>query len=220
MANGLRMARVVTLTFNPFQENTYLVVADNNTCAIFDPGCSNPAEKDQLITFISDQQLRPEWLINTHCHIDHILGNGFVAQTYGLPLAIHPDEMAVLKSAPVSAQLFGIPFDPIESVEPEIFLEVGGQIQIGEITLEILFTPGHSPGSVSFYDQAGGYVIGGDVLFQGSIGRTDLPGGDHQTLIQSIEREFLSLEDDVIVYPGHGPATTVGAERQSNPFLQ
>lgn len=220
MANGSRMARVVAFTFNPFQENTYLVVADNSSCAIFDPGCSNPTERKQLTDYIEENNLRPEWLINTHCHIDHVYGNAFIAEKYDLRLAIHPDELQVLKAVPVVAQMYGIPFDPSDIGEPSIWLEEGASIKIGETTLNILLTPGHSPASLSFYDEAGGYVIAGDVLFQGSIGRTDLPGGDYDTLIKSIQTQLLTLDDDVVVYPGHGPSTTIGAERQSNPFLQ
>ncbi len=214
------MARVVAFTFNPFQENTYLVIADNNSCAVFDPGCATAAEKSFLADHIQEHDLEPKWLINTHCHLDHIFGNAFVAERYGLELAIHPQEMPVLRSAPQSAQIFGIPFDPADLVEPGIWLKEGDYIELGDVRLKMLFTPGHSPGSLSFYDEKGGYLISGDVLFQGSIGRTDLPGGDHPTLIQSIRTQLMMLADDVVVYPGHGPATTIGSERISNPFLQ
>jgi hydroxyacylglutathione hydrolase len=214
------MANVIKLTFNPFQENTYILYDDSKECIIIDPGCFNKEEENLLTTTIEAQGLKPVRLINTHCHIDHVFGNRFVSDKYNLPLEIHEGELFVLDTAPQSAALFGLPI-PKEGFKPELgpFLKEGDQIKFGNTTLDILFTPGHSPASVSFFCKEVRFLIAGDVLFYGSIGRTDLPGGDFNTLINSINTQFLPLGDDVIVYPGHGPETNIGYERQHNPYL-
>lgn len=214
------MTNVQAFAFNPFSENTYLVYDESRECLIIDPGCYTPSERQQLHDFIAAQQLKPVRLINTHCHIDHVLGNRYVAETYGLELEIHQGELPVLESVPMVAQMYGIPnIQQSPDPNPERYLQEGDFITFGNSQLKILLTPGHSPASVSFYCEASKFVIGGDVLFRGSIGRTDLPGGNHSTLMESIERELMSLPDDTIVYAGHGPTTTVGEERQSNPFI-
>ncbi len=212
------MAVVAEFTFNPFQENTFIVYDDTKECIIFDPGCVSPSEKDQLTTFISSAGLTPVRLINTHCHLDHVFGNKFVSETYNLPLEIHEGELAVLKAVPQICQMYGIAY-PEPSPMPERFIEEGELIQFGETTLKSLFTPGHSPASLSFYCEENAFIIAGDVLFQSSIGRTDLPGGDFATLIDSIKTQFYPLGDDVRVYPGHGPSTTIGREKKMNPYL-
>lgn len=212
------MASVVSFTFNPFEENTYLVVDDNNECVIFDPGCSDHREKDLLKAYISSEGLKPVRLINTHCHIDHIFGNAFIAETYGLPLEIHEGELQVLNTAPQVAMMYGIPY-PDPSPAPGAFIEAGTVIEWGNTRLKVLFTPGHSPASISFYCEEDQFLIAGDVLFYESIGRTDLPGGDHATLLKSIREELFVLDDAVKVYPGHGPGTTIGHEKRHNPFL-
>lgn len=213
------MAYVVRLTFNPFQENTYLVYDDSRECVIFDPGCFNDAEKKQLEEKIDELDLRPVRLINTHCHIDHVFGNRFVAERYDLPLEIHRDEVPVLEAVGQSAAFFGIPY-PDPSPAAGRFIAAGEKVEFGNSGLKALFTPGHSPASLSFFCESGRFVIAGDVLFQGSIGRTDLPGGDFNTLIESIEQQLFPLGDDVTVYPGHGPETNIGYERKHNPFLK
>lgn len=213
------MASVVSFTFNPFQENSYLVIDEDQSCVVIDPGCYDAGERALLKRYIDEHQLRPVRLLNTHCHLDHIFGNRFVADTWNLPLEIHEGELPVLKMAPISGQVYGIPM-PDEGLEPGAFLTVGEEIRFGTTALKILFTPGHSPASVSFYSEADGFVIAGDVLFQGSIGRTDLPGGDYDTLIQSIREELLTLPDEVQVFSGHGDPTSIGEERRHNPFLQ
>lgn len=218
--NGKRkiMAEVVKLTFNPFQENTYLVHDDTGECLIIDPGCWNAEEQRELVRAVEERGLRPVRLLNTHCHLDHVFGNKFVASRWGLSLEIHRLELPVLQAVPQVATLYGLP--PVEeSPAPAHFLEEGETVAFGNTTLEILFTPGHSPGSVCFYDRSAGKLIAGDVLFQRSIGRTDLPGGDHSTLIGSILSRVMPLPDETVVYPGHGPNTTVGEERAENPFL-
>ena len=213
------MASVVSLTFNPFEENTYLVYDETGACVIFDPGCYDKAEKEILHAYIKKHQLRPIRLINTHCHLDHIFGNATVAETYGLGLEIHRGEIPVLESAPRVCQMYGLPY-PEPSPAPEHFIEEGDIIEFGNTRLEAIFTPGHSPASLSFYCEADQFLIAGDVLFFHSIGRTDLPGGDHQTLLDSIHQKLFPLGDEVVVYPGHGPKTTIGVEKVHNPFLR
>ena len=212
------MASVVSFTFNPFEENTYVVVDDNNECVIFDPGCWNEAEKEILKRYIETEGLKPVRLINTHCHIDHILGNRFVADAYKLPLEIHKGELEVLLGGPLVAQTYGLSY-PEPSPEPGKFIEEGDVIEWGNTRLVAIFTPGHSPASLSFFCEADRFLIAGDVLFQGSIGRTDLTGGDFGTLEKSIKEKLYPLGDDVVVYPGHGPATSIGFEKKHNPFV-
>lgn len=213
------MTKVLSFTFNPFQENTYVVYETESLAAIiFDPGCLSGQEEQQLATAIAELGLRPTKLINTHCHLDHVFGNSFVAETYGLELGIHPLEQQLLERSPAIGQAYGLP--PMKpSPAPAYFLEEGEQIHLGEAVFDILLTPGHSPGSLCFYNAKEAYCIAGDVLFQGSIGRTDLPGGDYDTLIGSILAKLMRLPDETIVYSGHGPSTTIGEERRSNPFL-
>ncbi len=212
------MALVASFTFNPFQENTYLVYDDTKECVIFDPGCYTETERTNLAEFIKANELKPVRLINTHCHIDHVFGNKFVADTYGLPLEIHKGELPVLEAVPMVSKTYGIPMAD-QSPMPEKFIEEGDIITFGNSSMKALFTPGHSPASLSFYCADGNILIAGDVLFQNSIGRTDLPGGDFTTLINSIKEKYYPLGDDVKVFPGHGPSTTIGYEKANNPFL-
>ncbi len=212
------MLNVACFTFNPFQENTYLVYDETRAGVLFDPGCWQQSEKDELLAFIRDRQIRLERLINTHCHIDHILGNQFIAEKFGLQLEIHRGELPVLEAAPGVAAMFGMPYTEISPM-PGRFIEDGDQIMFGHSQLQAKLVPGHSPASLCFFSQQDRLLIAGDVLFQGSIGRTDLPGGDYDTLIRSIRERVFPLGDDVVVYPGHGPETTVGVERKTNPFL-
>jgi glyoxylase-like metal-dependent hydrolase (beta-lactamase superfamily II) len=212
------MLTVKTLTFNPVQENTYVLYNENKECCIIDPGCYFSEERDRLKTDIEKTGLKPVLLLNTHCHLDHIFGNKFVHETWGLDLHIHEKEKIVLANGPASGLRFQLPFENYEG--PLIYIKEGENIKLGDDELEVFFTPGHSPGSVSFYHEAGGFVIGGDVLFNGSIGRTDLPGGDYDTLVNSIQTKFFTLPDDTKVYSGHGPVTTVGFEKMNNPFVK
>jgi glyoxylase-like metal-dependent hydrolase (beta-lactamase superfamily II) len=212
------MAQVVQMTFNPFQENTYIVYDETGECVIFDPGCDAAPEKQALKAKIDELSLRPVRLINTHCHLDHVFGNKFVADTYGLPLEIHQLEVPVLAAVPRVCEMYGLPL-PDPSPEAGSYLKEGETVEFGNTKLQMIFTPGHSPGSLSFYCEEDKFVIAGDVLFYGSIGRTDLPGGDHATLITAIKTQLLPLGDDITVHPGHGPATRMGYERKNNPFL-
>ena len=212
------MLNVQSFTFNPVQENTYVLYNEERLCCIIDPGCYFASEEMALKNFIESNGLKPIFLLNTHCHLDHIFGNRFVAQTYGLPLHLHRLEKQVLDYGPVSGQRWQLPF---ENYEGDLkFLEEGDTIFLGKDELHVLFTPGHSPGHICFYDKEARFLIGGDVLFEGSVGRTDLPGGDFATLEQSIKTRLYTLPEDVIVYPGHGASTTIGDEIKTNPFVK
>jgi hydroxyacylglutathione hydrolase len=212
------MTLVATFTFNPFQENTYILYDDSKECIIIDPGCYDEGEKLELAVFIEQNGLKPVRLINTHCHIDHVFGNHFIITKYNLPLEIHEGELSVLNAVQQVSMMYGIPFDdPIPIVDK--FIKEGEIIKFGNSKLEAIFTPGHSPASLSFYCKEAGFLIAGDVLFYGSIGRTDLPGGNFNTLISSIKDKLFQLGDDVEVYPGHGQKTTIGFEKRTNPFL-
>jgi glyoxylase-like metal-dependent hydrolase (beta-lactamase superfamily II) len=211
------MLTVTSFMFSPVQENTYVVYNQSGDCCIIDPGCYFGNERNELKEFIQDAGLSPKYLLNTHCHLDHVFGNKFVHETWGLTLHLHEKEVPVLEYAPSFGVSWGLPFDNYEG--DLIFLREGEAIRLGNDTLHILFTPGHSPGHVCFYAEAEQFVIGGDVLFRQSIGRTDLPGGDFDTLITSIHKQLFVLPDEVVVYPGHGPETTIGYEKVHNPFL-
>ncbi len=209
--------QIAIFTFNDFLENTYVLYDETGECIIIDPGCNNDVEKETLLEFIANNKLKPVRLINTHCHIDHVLGNAFVSSRYGLSLEAHRGEEAVLNNMASVASMYGIPYETSPKIE--IYLDEGDNFEFGQTKLDILFTPGHSPASISFFHQESRQLIAGDVLFQGSIGRTDLPGGNFDTLIASIKSKYYPLGDDVVVYPGHGPKTSIGEEKRTNPFL-
>ena len=209
---------VTGFTFNPFSENTYVLHDQTGECVIIDPGCYEKQEQDMLRSFLAEQKLKVVLLLNTHCHIDHVFGNKFITDTYQVPFLIHRQEVATLQAVPVYAPAYGFPH--YQPATPTGFLTPGENITFGQTELQVLFTPGHAPGHVVFYHQESGVCLGGDVLFQRSIGRTDLPGGDFDTLIRSIRTQLFTLPDAVRVYPGHGPSTTIGEEKQANPFLK
>ncbi len=212
------MLTVHSFTFSPIAENTYILSDNKGNCAIIDPGCYYDDEKEELAAFIESRRLKPVLLLNTHCHLDHVFGNKFVAEKYNLILHIHPEEKKLLDFAPASGLMYNLPFD---NYNGEIqYIIPGNPIQVGEEELEVLFTPGHSPGSVTFYHKNGGFAISGDALFQGSIGRTDLPGGNFDILVNAIRSILFSLPEQTKVYSGHGNPTTIGDEKQFNPFLQ
>lgn len=210
---------IVSFTFNAFSENTYLLIDEaTQQCAIVDPGCYEPREQQELRSYIERENLQVALLLNTHAHIDHVLGNAFVLKTWpGIPFLLHPLDLPTLRAVSTYAGPYG--FAQYQPAEPTGELAAGQPVRIGETELEVRFAPGHAPGHVVFYHAPSLQLIGGDVLFKNSIGRTDLPGGNHQTLLQSIKTELLTLPDATVVYPGHGPTTTIGAERRSNPFL-
>ncbi len=209
---------IKTFVFGPFQENTYVLSNNSKDCIIIDPGCYFDEEHQQLIDYIQQNELHPKYLLNTHCHLDHVFGNKKIAETYQLTLHIHPFEKKLLDYAPTSGLMYNVPFDNYEG--EIIYLEEATNIALGNDMLHVMLTPGHSPGSLSFYCKAQGFVVSGDVLFESSIGRTDLPGGDHATLIQSIQEKLMTLPDETLVYSGHGNTTTIGAEKKENPYLK
>ncbi len=212
------MIQIKSFTFNPFQENTYVLYDETRACVVIDPGCYDASEQMQLSGFIKDNDLNVVKLVNTHCHIDHIFGNNYIKSTYDVPFYYHEKDRSVLESGVSSAMLYGLNYDP--SPEADEYLVEGTTLTFGSSSLDIVFTPGHSPGSVCFIARDEKFVIGGDVLFQLSIGRTDLPGGDYDTLINSIRNELFTLPDDFVVHSGHGPLTNIGFEKQHNPFLK
>ncbi|MEL6844848.1 MAG: MBL fold metallo-hydrolase [Bacteroidota bacterium] len=211
------MLTVQAFVFNAYQENTYVLSDATKACVIIDPGCYTPAERQALVDYIEQQELKPIYLLNTHGHIDHMLGNHFVKEKYQIPFLTHEIVIKELESVPGYAMAFGMNPDP--SPAPDQLVDEGDIIGFGETSLEVIFTPGHSAGHISFLHRESEQLFSGDVLFQQSIGRTDLPGGDSRTLMQTIENKLLPLGDTVSVYPGHGPATTIGQERQTNPFI-
>lgn len=212
------MLTVKPFSFNPVEENTYVLYNEGKQCCIIDPGCYFPEEKDKLKDFIEKNGLQPVLLLNTHCHLDHVFGNKFVHDTWGLLLHIHEMEKPMLDLAPASGKMWQLPFDNYEG--QLVYIKEGSPVKIGEDPLEVRFTPGHSPGHVCFYNEPGSFAISGDVLFNGSIGRTDLPGGDFDTLINSIQTQLFTLPDDTKIYSGHGPVTTIGFEKMNNPFVK
>jgi glyoxylase-like metal-dependent hydrolase (beta-lactamase superfamily II) len=211
------MLTVKSFEFNPVQENTYVLSDQKDACVIIDPGCYFGNERMALQEHIEQQGLSPKMLLNTHCHLDHVFGNQFVALTWDLPLYLHELEKPVLAAAPAMGLQWGMPFENYRGTVH--YLVPGRPVQLGDEVLEIVFLPGHSPGSVGFYHAAGGFLIGGDVLFREGIGRTDLPGGDHETLMKSVREQLWLLPDETVVYPGHGEPTTIGWEKKHNPFL-
>ena len=212
------MLRLKSFVFSPIQENTYLLYNEMGDCIIIDPGCYFREEEAELDQFISDNQLKPRLLLNTHCHLDHVFGNKYVAEKYGLIPHIHPKEKQLLDYAPTSGLIYNMPFDNYTGTLA--YITPGEPIKLGADELMPLFTPGHSPGSISFHCAQQQFIVSGDVLFYHSIGRTDLPGGNLETLLESIRKELFSLPDETVVHSGHGPQTSIGEERRNNPFLQ
>jgi hydroxyacylglutathione hydrolase len=210
------MLRIKKFTFNPFGENTYVLFDDSKECVVIDPGCYEKAEQQELTAFIDSNQLVVKMLLNTHCHIDHVLGNAFVKRKFNVGLFINPIEEPLLRAVKSYASNYG--FFQYEDSVADGFLTEKDVVVFGEQKLQILFVPGHSPGHIAFYDEASKILVGGDVLFENSIGRTDLPGGNFNTLINSIHEKFFTLPDDVTVYCGHGEETSIGFEKRTNPF--
>lgn len=210
------MIEIKKFTFNPFQENTYIVNNENKECFIVDPGCYDKSEQVILKNYIEEKGLKPVELLNTHCHIDHVFGNRFIFDEFGLVPKIHLDEKIVLDSTPKVAQMYGLNYFP--SPEPEYYSD--NHVLLGNEKWDILFAPGHSPGHVMFHNKNASCLIAGDVIFRMSMGRTDLPGGDHDTLLKSIREQVFSLPDETDIYSGHMEETTVGFEKINNPFLR
>jgi glyoxylase-like metal-dependent hydrolase (beta-lactamase superfamily II) len=212
------MLQLYSATFNAFSENTYIIYNEDKACWIVDPGMYDAGERQAFDAFIAEKGLKPQGIINTHAHIDHILGVQALMDKYSIPFALHPLEGPVLANARGSAMMFGLSLESVP--QPTQILKEGQMLQLGNDVLEVRLAPGHSPGSVVFYHKEGDWAIGGDVLFAGSIGRTDLPGGNHEQLLKSIREQMFTLPDETVVYPGHGPETTIDEEKRSNPFLR
>lgn len=212
------MLKIELFTFNPFGENTYVLSDETNQCVIVDPGCYTMEEKEELSRYIADNGLKPVKILLTHAHIDHVLGINYLTGKYNLPIVMNEIEVELLRSAAVYGQMWGIQVEP--SPEPTSFLKEGDIFNFGNCNFEVYFTPGHSPGSLCFLHRESLQLLAGDVLFNESIGRTDLPGGNFETLERSIKEKLYTMDDKVIVYPGHGPSTTIGHEKQHNPFVR
>ncbi|MGZ4036508.1 MAG: MBL fold metallo-hydrolase [Bacteroidia bacterium] len=211
------MIQLHSFCFGPFQENTYILWDETKEAVIIDPGNTTASEHSALKAFIGSKGLQLKRLLLTHAHIDHISGNRFVYDTWKLLPEVHKNDELYIKKHEEVAMMYGLPFE--QSPLPEKFLNEGDSIKFGNSELEMIFTPGHSPGSITFYSKAQKFVVCGDVLFYHSIGRTDLPGGNHNDLINAIRQKLFPLGDDVKVYNGHGPATTIGHEKEFNTFL-
>ncbi|WP_296698553.1 MBL fold metallo-hydrolase [Algoriphagus sp.] len=211
------MLNIKTFTFNPFQENTYLLYDETGEGALIDPGCYEESERQELKNFIIENNIKLTQLLNTHCHIDHVLGNAWAKRTFGIPLLIHKEDLPVLKSVEAYAPNYG--FKMYEGAEPDDYLKEGESIKVGNESLKIIYVPGHAPGHVVFYHEGSKKLISGDTIFKGSIGRTDLPGGNQNLLFAKIKSELFSLPEETVAYPGHGPKTTIGFEKIHNPFV-
>lgn len=211
------MLEYKVFTFNPFQENTYVLWDETQDAVIIDPGCYEDHEKQELVSFIDEKGLKIVKLLNTHCHVDHVLGNFFIQNKYKVKVEAHPLEKSILAAIPAYASNYG--FADYQATTIEIELNEGDQVLFGNTSLDILFLPGHAPGHIAFLDKKSNNCFLGDVLFKGSIGRTDLPGGDFDTLISSIKNKLFLLDDAITAHPGHGPSTNLGLEKRTNPFL-
>lgn len=212
------MITVKIFVFNSFSVNSFVLHDETGDCIIIDPGCSSASEQNKLSDYITGNNLRPVALINTHYHVDHILGNHFVCEKYNLKPSGHKEGKLFWETAHEFGSVFGVSIDEIR--KPEIFVEEGDLITFGNSSLEVRYTPGHANGSICLLSHVDKFVIAGDVLFYGSIGRTDLPTGNFDVLMDSIESKLFTLDDDYIVYPGHGPKTNIGYEKISNPFIR
>ncbi|MGD2035111.1 MAG: MBL fold metallo-hydrolase [Bacteroidales bacterium] len=211
------MLSIKSFVFNPFQENTYLLSDETKECIIIDPGISSDAEEKELSNYIDSNDLHPSAIYNTHCHVDHILGCDRLKQLYQIPFYAHESEKILIEGAQSFAEFFGMSIE--KPPYPDKIISEQDRVRFGDSGLDIFHVPGHSPGSLVFYSGESKLAITGDVLFQGSIGRTDLPGGDYNLLIEGIRSKLLHLPKETVIYPGHGPVSTIGTEHDTNPFL-
>ena len=211
--------KIKTFEFNPLGVNTYVLYDKTGECVVIDASCFFPDERELLLNFILDNNLVVKHLLNTHLHFDHVFGVNFMASQFGLKLQVHPDDVFLLDNLPQQLQMFG--FNTNVDYAPEIgnYLKENDIISFGEQQLKVLHVPGHSPGSIVFYNEKEKFAVVGDVLFNGSIGRTDLPGGNFDQLIEGIRTKLFTLPDDTEIYSGHGPKTTIGQEKKYNPFV-
>lgn len=214
MENNMEIYKLI---FSPIEVNTYIIADPSGQCAVVDCGCYDEKEFERLKDFIGSKKLNPVLLLNTHCHLDHIFGNGMMLKQYGLRSFCSKMDEPNRKSSVQHAVFFGLSME--EPPEPGGFLSDGDERTFGSVTLKALHVPGHAPGSLAFYIESGKVVFTGDALFAGSIGRTDLPGGSYDILLTSIREKLLTLPDETVVYPGHGDQTTIGEEKRHNPYL-
>ena len=212
------MIQVQIFTFNPFSENTYVLYDESKEAVIIDPGCYNFEERKELKDFIENQALKVVHLLNTHAHIDHVLGNEYVKRTFGVKLHLHPKDLPILQNAASRAEFYGFP--NYEGSTVDIFIEEGDVIKFGNSELEILFVPGHAPGHVAYINRKENICVSGDVLFKQSVGRTDFPMCSFEDLENSIQTKLYMLNDEMVVFPGHGGITTIGSEKKQNPFVK
>jgi glyoxylase-like metal-dependent hydrolase (beta-lactamase superfamily II) len=210
--------KISRFVFNPFEVNTFVLHDETGCCIIIDPGCINQNEVGKIVSFIESSRLHPEYIVLTHGHIDHILGVKFICENYNIKPYIHSSDQFLIDSSQNIAKMYGLPY--IKSEVEFMFLDTMQYLSFGTSSLKLMHCPGHSPGSVCLYSESDKILISGDVLFNGSIGRTDLPGGEYSQLIESIERKLLVLPEDTIVFPGHYEETSIGKEKKSNPFLR
>ena len=210
------MISIKSFVFNPFSENTYVISDETKECAIIDPGCGNAEEQSAITDYIEEAELKPVLILNTHCHIDHVLGNDFLSAKYNLPVTLCKKDLETLKAVSAYAPSYGFPdYKEVDNLE---FIEEGDMVSFGNSELETLFVPGHSAGHIAFVSKKQNICFSGDVLFDGSIGRTDLPGGNFDVLISSIHDKLFTLDDKTVVFSGHGNSTTIEKEKSTNPF--
>ena len=211
------MITLKNFVFNELEVNAFVLNDESGACLIVDPGCKNPVQQQNLKKYITENNLRPECIVLTHGHFDHVAGVAWTKNEFSCPVLMHRDDLFLVKDAAQHASLFGIKMEnpPL----PDRYLEDGDQLKLGSTGIAILHVPGHSPGSICLYMASDNLLICGDVLFLGSIGRTDLFGGDYDLLIRGIKEKLMTLPKETEVWPGHGPSTTIGAEYDTNPFL-
>jgi hydroxyacylglutathione hydrolase len=212
------MISIERLVLNPFQENTYILYDETKECIIIDPGCFDDEEESRLVSLISKKGLKPIMVLNTHLHLDHVFGCRFAVNHYNIPFVAHRNDEFMLGIIKSYSMQYGL---EIAENPPALtsYIAEGDQVKFGQSVLDVIHVPGHSPGGVVFVSKVDKTMIAGDVLFQGSVGRSDLPQGDHDLLISGIKNKLLVHDDDMTVYPGHGSSTTIGVEKRSNPFL-
>jgi len=211
------MIEIKQFCFGPFMENSFLAYDETREGIIVDPGCYEEDERVEVKDFVSQNGLTLKYVINTHCHIDHVLGNEFIKNEFKIPLIIPKEEESMLKAVKTYASNYGFPL--YQEAEIDQFVEEGEEIKFGNSVLQVLKVPGHSPGHIILFNKDQNICLGGDVLFRGSIGRTDLPGGNHDDLIENIKTKVFQLGDEMVIYSGHGPETTIGHEKKYNPFV-
>ncbi len=212
------MIKIKPFVFNDFSVNSFVIYdEDTKDCIIVDPGCVKESEQLKLTQFIEENQLNPKQLVNTHCHVDHVAGNKFVVDTYQIPVLANEGDNENLSNTTRAGELYGMKIDTPPSVS--LYLNCGDTVKLGNSELKIMHLPGHSKGSIALYSEPEKFIVVGDVIFNGSVGRTDLNGGSLDELMHSIKDVLFKLDDDVTVYTGHGPETTIGNEVRSNPFL-